>query len=170
MSFNLSYNCLYCDRKTRSGCEIKPFNNKYHLYECYYCGRKINMYDLWMQNKDNLDEVIRLIIYNIVDQKLKGKVRKIIKNNIINFAKIIYDLYETEMNLCLNKIDMEKLMNSIKELEIKDIDQEKIIKANIKLLYPYVNYKKEDYEDEIYSMFKFDRNEYITMIKIKKLF
>lgn len=169
MDYNLKYTCPYCNKELYNGAYGFKLNDaKYHFYKCWICNRKINMYALWMQNEDKLDEIIKIIIYNFVDSELRNIVKDLYNLHTIDFAKMICQLYEESIELYISKINMKKLINNIEILKIKNIDDKKIVFADVKLLYPRVHSYYNDSEYEIYCMFKFDCEEYIRIHKIMK--
>lgn len=172
MEFNLNYTCEHCKTKFQKlgfkrSCKI--YKGKYYFYRCNKCSSKINYYKLYNQNRNKIEQIISLIIYNITEKKIQDKVTTMLKEQYIGYYKEIGILFDTVYNSIYDSIDMNRLINKIKEIDNKQSD--KISYPNIKTLQSNLddiqdNVILSEAENEIINLLIFDYNDYRISTKI----
>ena len=172
MEFNLCYTCIYCKAKfpkTEFKKYCKIYKGNYPFYRCSECSSRISYYKLYNQNRNEIDQIISLIICNITEKMIQKKVSTILKEQYIGYYKEIGIIFDTAYDLIYKNIDMNRLKNKIKEIYNKQSD--KILYPNIKTLY----FNPDDMpdsviiseaEDEIIDLLIFDYNDYRIFTKI----
>ena len=172
MEFNLCYTCIYCKAKfpkTEFKKYCKIYKGNYPFYRCSECSSRISYYKLYNQNRNEIDQIISLIICNITEKMIQKKVSTILKEQYIGYHKEIGIIFDTAYDLIYKNIDMNRLKNKIKEIYNKQSD--KILYPNIKTLY----FNPDDMpdsviiseaEDEIIDLLIFDYNDYRIFTKI----
>ena len=172
MEFNLNYTCIYCKAKFpkaefKKYCKI--YKGKYLFYRCNKCSSRINYYKLYNQNKNEIDQIISLIICNITEKKIQKRVTTILKEQYIGYHKEIGILFDTAYDSIYKNIDMNRLINKIKEIYNKQSDE--ISYPNIKTLQSNPDDMPDDVilseaENEIIDLLIFDYNDYRISTKI----
>lgn len=171
MEFDLNYTCEHCKTKFQKigfkrSCKI--YKGKYHFYRCNKCSSKINYYKLYNQNRNKIEQIISLIIYNITEKMIQKKATEILKEQYIGYYKEIGILFDTTYNSIYKNIDMNRLINKIKEIYNKQSDE--ISYPNIKTLYSTESIPDSvilsEAEDEIINLLIFDYNDYRISTKI----
>lgn len=165
MEFNLNYTCPSCHVKfTKSDFEeyCRMSKKGYFFCRCLLCSWKINYYRLIKTNND-IPQVISLIIYNIVEKMLKEKINEMLKKRPLGYYKRISTLFDSAYKSIYDSIDMNKLINKIKELENMKDDED---------MYPDIStlicsdIRISEIEDEIYNIILFDYKDYIISSKV----
>lgn len=165
MEFNLTYNCPSCHVKfSKSDFEkyCKLSKRSYYFCRCLLCSWKINYYRL-IKTNDDIPQVISLIIYDIVENMLKEEINEILKKRPLGYHKKIYTLFDSVYKSIYDNIDMNRLINKIKELENMKNDED---------IYPDIStltgsdIEISDIEDEIYNLILFDYKDYIISSKV----
>lgn len=165
MEFNLTYTCPSCHVSfSKSDFEryCKMSKGDYHFCRCLLCSWKINYYRLLKTNNDT-PQVISLIIYNIVEKMLKEEIKDILKNRPLGYHKKINTLFDSVYKSIYDSIDMNRLINKIKELENMKNDED---------IYPDIStltgsdIEIADIENEIYNLILFDYKDYIISSKV----
>lgn len=171
MEFNLCYTCFYCKTKfpkTEFKKYCKIYKGNYHFYQCSECSSRISYYKLYNQNRNEIDQIISLIIYNITEKMIQKKATTILKERYIGYYKEIGILFDTTYDSIYKNIDMNRLKNKIKEIYNKQSD--KILYPNIKTLYSTESIPDSvilsEAEDEIINLLIFDYNDYRMSTKI----
>ena len=165
MEFNLNYTCPSCHVSfSKSDFEryCKMSKGEYHFCRCLLCSWKINYYRLIKTNDDKL-QVISLIIYNIVEKMLKEEIKDMLKNRPLGYHKKINTLFDSVYKSIYDSIDMNKLINKIKELENMKDDED--MYPDISTLI-YSGIRIAEIEDEIYNIILFDYKDYIISSKV----
>lgn len=172
MEFNLNYTCEHCKTKFQKigfkrSCKI--YKGKYHFYQCSKCSSKINYYKLYNQNRNKIEQIISLIIYNITEKMIQKKATSILKEQYIGYYKEIGILFDTTYDSIYKNIDMNRLINKIKEIYNKQSDE--IPYPNIKTLQSNLDDMPDDVilskaESEIINLLLFDYEDYKISIKI----
>lgn len=165
MEFNLNYTCPNCHVKfTKSDFEeyCRMSKKGYFFCRCLLCSWKINYYRLIKTNND-IPQVISLIIYNIVEKMLKEKINEMLKKRPLGYYKRINDLFDSVYKSIYDSIDMNKLINKIKELENMKDDED--MYPDISTLI-YSDIRIAEIEDEIYNIILFDYKDYILSSKV----
>ena len=165
MEFNLNYTCPNCHVKfTKSDFEeyCRMSKKGYFFCRCLLCSWKINYYRLIKTNND-IPQVISLIIYNIVEKMLKEKINEILKKRPLGYYKRINVLFDSVYKSIYDSIDMNKLINKIKELENMKDDED--MYPDISTLI-YSDIRIAEIEDEIYNIILFDYKDYILSSKV----
>ena len=165
MEFNLTYTCPSCHVSfSKSDFEryCKMSKGEYHFCRCLLCSWKINYYRLIKTNDDKL-QVISLIIYNIVEKMLKEKINEILKNRPLGYYKKINTLFDFAYKSIYDSIDMNRLINKIKELENMKDDED--MYPDISTL-TYSDIRIAEIEDEIYNIILFDYKDYVISSKV----
>ena len=164
MEFNLNYTCPSCHVKfTKSNFEkyCKLSKRSYYFCRCLLCSWKMNYYRLIKTNND-IPQVISLIIYDIVEKMLKEKINEILKNRPLGYYRKINTLFDSAYKSIYDSIDMNKLINKIKDLEnMKDDD----MYPDISTL-TYSDIRIADVENEIYNIILFDYKDYILSSRV----
>ena len=165
MEFNLCYTCPSCHVKfTKSNFEeyCKLSKRSYYFCRCLLCSWKMNYYRL-IKTNDDIPQVISLIIYDIVEKKLKKEINEILKKRPLEYHRKINILFDSVYKSIYDSIDMNKLINKIKELENMKDDED--MYPNISTLI-YSDIKIAEIEDEIYNIILFDYKDYIISSKV----
>ena len=164
MEFNLNYTCPSCHVKfTKSNFEkyCKLSKRSYYFCRCLLCSWKMNYYRLIKTNND-IPQIISLIIYDIVEKMLKEKINEILKNRPLGYYRKINTLFDSAYKSIYDSIDMNKLINKIKDLEnMKDDD----MYPDISTL-TYSDIRIAEIEDEIYNIILFDYKDYVISSKV----
>ena len=164
MEFNLNYTCPSCHVKfTKSNFEeyCRMSKKGYFFCKCLLCSWKINYYRL-IKTNNNIPQVISLIIYNIVEKMLKEKINEMLKKRSLGYHKRINDLFDSAYKTIYDNIDIDKLINKIKDLENMKNDD---MYPNISTLI-YSGIRIAEIEDEIYNIILFDYKDYILSSKV----
>lgn len=165
MEFNLCYTCPSCHVSfSKSDFEkyCKLSKRSYYFCRCLLCSWKINYYRL-IKTNDDIPQVISLIIYDIVENMLKEEINEILKKRPLGYYKKIYTLFDSVYKSIYDSIDMNRLINKIKELENMKNDED---------IYPDIStltgsdIEIADIEDEIYNLILFDYKDYIISSKV----
>lgn len=165
MEFNLCYTCPSCHVEfSKSNFEkyCKLSKRSYYFCRCLLCSWKINYYRL-IKTNDDIPQVISLIIHNIVENMLKEEINEILKKRPLGYHKKIYTLFDSVYKSIYDNIDMNRLINKIKELENMKNDED---------IYPDIStltgsdIEIADIEDEIYNLILFDYKDYIISSKV----
>lgn len=165
MEFNLNYTCPSCHVKfTKSNFEkyCKLSKKSYYFCRCLLCSWKMNYYRL-IKTNDDIPQVISLIIYDIVEKMLKEKINEILKNRPLGYYRKINALFDSVYKSIYDSIDMNKLINKIKELENMKDDED--MYPDISTLI-YSDIRIAEIEDEIYNIILFDYKDYIISSKV----
>lgn len=165
MEFNLSYTCPNCHVKfSKSDFEkyCKLSKKDYFFCRCLLCSWKMNYYRLIKTNND-IPQVISLIIYNIVEKKLKKEINEILKKRPLGYHKKINTLFDSVYKSIYDSINMYKLINKIKELENMKYDEDMYLDINI---LARSDISMAFIEDEIYNIILFDYKDYIISSKV----
>ena len=165
MEFNLNYTCPSCYVKfTKSNFEeyCRMSKKGYFFCKCLLCSWKMNYYRLIKTNND-IPQVISLIIYNIVEKKLKKEINEMLKKRPLGYCKRINDLFDSVYKTIYDSIDIDKLINKIKDLENMKDDED--IYPDISTL-TYSDIRIAEIEDEIYNIILFDYKDYIISSKV----
>ena len=171
MEFNFNYTCIYCKVKFpkaefKKYCKI--YKGNYPFYRCSECSSRISYYKLYNQNRNEIDQIISLIICNITEKMIQKRVITILKEHYIGYYKEIGILFDTTYDSIYKNIDMDRLKNKIKEIYNKQSD--KILYPNIKALYSTESIPDSvilsEAEDEIINLLIFDYNDYRISTKI----
>ena len=121
----------------------------------------MNYYRLIKTNND-IPQIISLIIYDIVEKMLKEKINEILKNRPLGYYRKINTLFDSAYKSIYDSIDMNKLINKIKDLEnMKDDD----MYPDISTL-TYSDIRIAEIEDEIYNIILFDYKDYVISSKV----
>lgn len=165
MEFDLNYTCPNCHVKfTKSNFEeyCRMSKKGYFFCRCLLCSWKMNYYRLIKTNND-IPQVISLIIYNIVEKMLKEKINEMLKKRSLGYHKKINDLFDSVYKTIYDNIDINKLINKIKDLENMKDDGD--MYPNISTLI-YSGIRIAEIEDEIYNIILFDYKDYILSSKV----
>lgn len=165
MEFNLTYTCPSCHVSfSKSNFEeyCKLSKRSYYFCRCLLCSWKINYYRLIKTNND-IPQVISLIIHDIVENMLKEEINEILKKRPLGYHKKIYTLFDSVYKSIYDIIDMNRLINKIKELENMKNDED--IYPDISTL-TGTDIEIADIEDEIYNLILFDYKDYIISSKV----
>lgn len=165
MEFNLNYTCPNCHVKfTKSDFEeyCRMSKKGYFFCRCLLCSWKMNYYRLIKTNND-IPQVISLIIYDIVEKMLKEKINEMLKKRPLGYYKRISTLFDSVYKSIYDSIDMNKLINKIKELENMKDDED--MYPDISTLI-YSDIRISEIEDEIYNIILFDYKDYIISSKV----
>ena len=166
MEFNLNYTCPSC-HVSFSASDFEKYcklsKRSYFFCRCLLCSWKINYYRL-IKTNDDIPQVISLIIYEIVEKMIKDEIKEILKSSPLGYHKKIYTLFDSVYKSIYDNIDMNKLINKIKELEnMKDNED---IYPDISTLQASSDIEIADIEDEIYNIILFDYKDYIISSKV----
>ena len=165
MEFNFNYTCPSCHVKfTKSNFEkyCRLSKKDYYFCRCLLCSWKMNYYRLIKIN-DNIPQVISLIIYNIVEKMLKEEIKEMLKYRPLGYHKKINTLFDSVYKSIYDSIDMNRLINKIKELENMKNDED--IYPDISTL-TYSDIRIADVENEIYNIILFDYKDYVISSKV----
>ena len=165
MEFNLIYTCPSCHisfSKSDFEKNCKMSKGEYHFCRCLLCSWKINYYRLIKTNND-IPQVISLIIYNIVEKMLKEEIKEMLKYRPLGYHKKINTLFDSVYKSIYDSIDMNRLINKIKELENMKNDED--IYPDISTL-TYSDIRIADVENEIYNIILFDYKDYVISSKV----
>ena len=165
MEFNLNYTCPSCHVKfTKSNFEkyCRLSKKDYYFCRCLLCSWKMNYYRL-IKTNDDIPQVISLIIYSIVEKMLKKEINEILKKRPLGYYRKINTLFDSAYKSIYNSIDMNRLINKIKELENMKNDED--IYPDISTL-TYSDIRIADVENEIYNIILFDYKDYVISSKV----
>lgn len=165
MEFNLSYTCPSCHVKFSASnfeeyCRLSK--KDYFFCRCLLCSWKMNYYRLIKTNND-IPQVISLIIYNIVEKKLKKEINEILKKRPLGYHKKINTLFDSVYKSIYDSINMYKLINKIKELENMKYDEDMYLDINI---LARSDISMAFIDEEIYNIILFDYKDYIISSKV----
>ena len=165
MEFNFNYTCPSCHVKfTKSNFEkyCRLSKKDYYFCRCLLCSWKMNYYRL-IKTNDDIPQVISLIIYSIVEKMLKKEINEILKKRPLGYYRKINTLFDSAYKSIYNSIDMNRLINKIKELENMKNDED--IYPDISTL-TYSDIRIADVENEIYNIILFDYKDYVISSKV----